>query len=333
MPTEITEVLAFFNTQLVPGSALAGDQNLTSGSGIVTLRPVRSFTVTWSGLVNNSDLTPDLSTESSTRDRDQRLSALWEPVRWGNLEVQRQWRRATSIIGAETLDQDLDAWTGIARLTPGRNLNATLQYDHTEEDLAGSQVSTDRLFLHTLARFWETLELNFDVGRTSQDDLAAGYSLETPTVAATVRARLTTTLQWTATASVQENRLSGTLPAGTVLHSRDDRWWSELFWQPSGQLGLGVRLGRATGGGQSGTLQSYRVQWQPFPYGALRLGGSYDQDLDPALDRRSRRLILTPSWTLNRHMILNFNYSRLSSSLGSTSVDTETFFVALTTTL
>ncbi len=174
VPTEITEVLAFFNTQLVPGSALAGDQTLTSGSGILTLRPVRSFTVTWSALLNNSDLAPDLSAESSTRDRDQRLSALWEPVRWGNLEVQRQWRRATSVIGAETLDQDLDAWTGIARLTPGRNLNATLQYDHTEEDLAGGQVSTDRLFLHTLARFWETLELNLDVGRTSQDDLGRG---------------------------------------------------------------------------------------------------------------------------------------------------------------
>jgi hypothetical protein len=332
VPAEVTEILAFFTTQLVPGGALAGDQTLTSGSGTVSYRPQRTVTLTWTGLINDSELSPDLSQESSTRDRDQRLSALWQPVRWGNLELQRQWRRASSTIGGESLDQDLDAWTGIARLTANRNLVSTFQYDHTEEDVVGGTVRTDRYYLHTLARFWETLEINFDVGRESQDDLASGYSIDSPTVAASVRARLTRTLQWTATASRQENRLSGTLPPGTVLRSDDDRWWSELFWQPSGQLGLGVRLGRATGGGRSGTLQSYRFQWQPFPYGALRLGATYDQDLDPALDRRSRRLILTPSWTINRHMILNFNYSLLSSSLGDTSADTETYFVALTTT-
>ena len=51
------------------------------------------------------------------------------------------------------------------------------------------------------------------------------------------------------------------------------------------------------------------MDWFPFRGGAVALSGIYDQDVDSVGRRTARRLIFTPVWTVNRHLILSLNYT------------------------
>jgi hypothetical protein len=332
VPTEVTELQAFFSTQLAPGQNVTTDTSFRSGSGSLTLRPHRSLTVTWWGLLNDSSQTSAERGELSTRDRDQRVALLWAPREWGNLEVQRQWRRARTTVDLAETVQQYATWTGYARWTPGPSLSSSLEFSRSEQDLENGRVEQERLLLHTYARFWEALDLTLDGGELRQDRITEEWSVRSPTLSGSMRGRLTRTLQWTVTVNLQQNRFEGNVPPGAELRESDRRWTSELFWRPSGRLGLGARMGRASGGETSGTLQTYQLQWQPFPGGAIALSTLYDQDLDPVNDRQSRRLILSPSWRINRSLVLNLNYLDLRTSQGPIELRTRSFFAALTLT-
>jgi hypothetical protein len=332
VPTEVTELQAFFTTQLAPAGQVTTDTSLRSGNGALTLRPHRSLTLGWWGLFNDSTQTSAERAEVSTRDRDQRVSLLWAPREWGSLELQRQWRRAVSTSDLGEAIQQFDAWLAYARWTPNRNLSSTLELSRSEDDLDLARVEQRRALLHLFGRFWEALDVTLDGGEIRQEQVTEGWSVRSPTLSGSLRARLTRTLQWTTTLSGQQNTFGGNVPAGTELRDRDLRWTSELFWRPSGRLALGARLGRASDGDRSGTLQNYQLQWQPFPGGAITLSTLYDQDLDPVNDRRSRRLILSPSWRINRSLLLNLSYVDLEAVQGPIEQRTRSFFAALSLT-
>jgi hypothetical protein len=64
----------------------------------------------------------------------------------------------------------------------------------------------------------------------------------------------------------------------------------------------------------------------------VALGGTYDQDVDSVGRRTARRLILTPSWIVNRHLVLNVNYTLIRVS-GDPGQRTRAFQVTATMTL
>lgn len=331
--TEITELQALFTTQLEPGDAVTTDTSFLSGSGSLTVRPNRSLTLGWWGLLNDSTQTSAERGELTTRDRDQRVSLFWAPREWGSVELQRQSRRAVTSDELTELEQHFESWVAYARWTPGRNLSSSLELRRSEDEIEIGRVDQERAMLHLFARFWEALDLTLDGGQQRQDLMTEGWSVTSPTLSGSLRARLTRSLQWTVTVSLQENRFSGNVPADIDPRKSNRRWTSELFWRPSGRLGLGARVGRSqASGGESGALQTYQLQWQPFPGGAITLSTLYDQDLDPVNDRRSRRLVLSPSWRINRSFLLNLSYLDLESSQRKIEQRTRSVFAGLTLT-
>jgi hypothetical protein len=113
---------------------------------------------------------------------------------------------------------------------------------------------------------------------------------------------------------------------------RDERWTAELFYRGGSQLGVAVRVGQARTEDFTATLQRYHVDWFPLRGGAVALGGTYDQDVDSVGRRTARRLILTPSWIVNRHLVLNLNYTAIHVS-GEPGQRTRAFQVTATVML
>jgi len=132
-------------------------------------------------------------------------------------------------------------------------------------------------------------------------------------------------------ASTNRSTVRGDLPPELLVDASNDRWYADLQWLPSSRLNVGVRLGRAEGGGSSAPLQSYRLSWTPFAGGAISIVGRYDENVDPARDRRSRRLVLTPQWTINPRLRLHVNFQQLESSTMGVATDSRSMAVSLTT--
>ena len=122
-------------------------------------------------------------------------------------------------------------------------------------------------------------------------------------------ADLTTDLHLRIDASYIRNQTPGVL-GSLILSGTDERYTGDLYYRPGPELGVDVRIGWVHSGNESGLIQNYRLDWRPFPYGALNLGGRYEEDVEPFTNRRSRRLILDPSWRLNNRMTIDLNYTK-----------------------
>jgi len=313
IPTEVTELLAFEFLETKPGLAQRLDLDLVTGTGNVTYRPLKNLQLTWGGVFNRREQRPEDGVETSTRDSDQSLRLLWEIRPRTSLEVTRQATRATQR-GEATLEQSYDSWRGVFRWAPNLNLQTSVEAERTETDTAGLRFTSDRYFLHGFARFWKSIDANLDVGHQSYHSEEEGWTISGPQVTGVAHVQIVRSLLLTATASRQWNRVSGGAPIEIQVAENVSRYWAELFWRPSPQLGIGVRAGEARSDDRSTPLRGYRLDWRPFARGAITVGAIYDEDVDVAGDRRTRRWILTPAWQINRRLTLQLNYLRLETS-------------------
>jgi len=333
--TEVTELQAFDRRDLAPGQTLQTEIERRSGSAALLLRPASALTVTLYGRFEETLEMPEGEAELETSDRAQTLNAIWEPKRWLSVFLQgtssrtRQLRVATEESAGLDEEQNYDSWLGTVRLQPSTSLIATLEASRSDATLGALETTTDRYFLHGFARFWHALDLRFDVGQSRTEERVAGTTLTSPSAAATVQGALTRTLQLNATLSYQRNELSGGDGPLAAVRTSDLRWRSELFWRPSVQLGLGVGLGRATDGDSSVPLQTYRLEWRPFPGGAVGINALYDENVDPAFDRRFRRLLVSTQWRINPRLSLNLDYGYYRTESPTLADEVETLFAGL----
>ncbi|HSP35268.1 MAG TPA: hypothetical protein VLU46_13205, partial [Thermoanaerobaculia bacterium] len=131
--------------------------------------------------------------------------------------------------------------------------------------------------------------------------------------------------------TMQRAESQSTNPATQLLGpSRDNRISNDIIWRPGRQLALSVRSGWVSGAELSGFTQRYHVEWFPFGDGTVSLGGSYDEDIDPTLNRRATRAVFNPRWLMNRWVTVDLNYTSVKSQFDSSSNYQRTLFATLT---
>lgn len=346
----ITEIEAFSLSEFEPGETRRTDILLKSGTASLSVEPLRRVTLSYNGLYNVVDQESDVLA-ISTRSFDHLAAAQLDYWSKGSLIVRYQTRNLTQ--SGIVFDQVYDAWSGILELRPLSSATQSLELTRSREEITGREVTSDTLILHTYTRLYPTLDLTLDVGAGTQTysgipglpaALSDAQNVDRRYLTAQSRGQLSRGLTLTLLATIQRADYEGGFrppisdggllpPEGIALPpTRDDRWSAEIYYRPGSRLGLSARVGRAAAGAISGVLQRYHVDWYPLAGGAVALGLTYDEDVDSIANRRARRLVLTPSWTLNRRTVLNLNYTRISAS-GPVTSSARTFYATLTFTL
>lgn len=317
--TEVTEVEAWARAAAAPGEQVRRETESWRGAGGFALRPHSTLALGFEGSVAGASRTESSERELDTRDTEQSWSAAWAPGRHLELALQRTARESTAEGFLGEVENRLTVTSGVVQLRANPNLHLTLDASRTEEEAGATTLEVERRFARAFSRIFPGLEIGFDVGEQRQTLAGGSATLVQPSMALSVRARPRRDLQLTASASRREAEWDGSPPAGAPAAETEDRWTVDLFWQPSSQLGVGATAGRAGDGGGSTPVHGWRLHWNPFPRGALRIDGRYDEDVDPIADRRTRRLFLTPRWQVNDRLTLNLSWFRLETSVAGRS--------------
>jgi hypothetical protein len=344
----ITEIQAFSLSEFEPGETRRTDILLKSGTVSVSVAPVPRLRLSYDGLYNIVDQESDVQTMSN-ESLEHLAAAQLDYWRRGSLIARYQTRHVTQT--GIVFDQDYEAWTGILEVRPLPSATQSLEFTRSREQNTGRDITSDTLVLHTYTRLYPTLDLTLDVGTGKQAysgllaALDRSQNVDRRYLTAVSRGQLTRGVTLTLMATIQRADYEGGFvplpptgggllpPEGIALPpTRDDRWSAEVYYRPGSRLGLSARIGRANAGAISGILQRYHLDWYPLAGAAVALGVTYDEDVDSVANRHARRLVLTPSWTINRRTILNLNYTRLTTS-GVVDTAARSFYVTLTFTL
>lgn len=306
-PAFVTELQAVDHTTFSAKEVRRTNVLQTSFTASVSLRPVDRVTVDYYGLFNSTRQTSSGRPDLTTRDSDHMVSTGIDLTRRLNLLLRYERRNATASGG---FDQSFETELADLRYRLLRNLDVTLEGIRAKEDSQGRPSEVRGGTLRGYFRFLRTLDLATSVGYQRQEFTLDGSAVGTTSASAVSIAEFTPALRGTFTASYQRSSPDGPLfGAASGVPTKDERYSGELFYRPGQQLGLGVRFGYVRSDAISGPIQQYRIDWIPFPYGALVLAARYDEDVDPFGRRHARRFMFTPRWTLNRKMFLDFNYT------------------------
>jgi len=326
-PTDalVTEIQAIVHKRFGENVTQTTDIRFATENATLSYHPFSGMTLLYSGLFNQSRDTPDFQQETSTTESDQLVYASWDATRRLNFLAQYQWRDVRS---PGDFSQSYRALTANLRYAALRSIDLMLQGITTSQEDSGVRSETQTASFLTYVRFLRTLDLSANVGLQKQKFLDTGQTTDQWFVTGHSTADLTVNLHLRLDASYTRNRSKGA--AAIVLPVDEERYTGDLFYRPGPQLGLDIRIGWVKSGNLSSPTQNYLVDWRPFTYGSLRLGGRYEVDIEPFTNRRAQRLILDPSWTLNRHTTINLNYTRQTVT---GSPRTNIFFTSLTVTM
>lgn len=325
----VTEIEAWYHTEVVSGAPKRTRIRLGSASANVTARPIEEVALTYFGLFNSVSQSSTDRPAFTMNDADQVVSLEVTPLRRFHLTGRYERRSMTQ---SGDYSQTYRAVTGILRYAMNARLDLSLEGTKTDEDNAGILSSTRGLTLHTFFRLLPTLDVSLDAGQQDQTFTTGQPNAHRTFLSGVSIAQLTRALKVTLQASLQRTRYdAGSDDAALPPGSRDERYNAEVFFRPSQQLALSSRFGWARGDAVSGLTQRYHLEWYPLPGGALSIGGQYDEDIDPYSQRTSRRVLVDPRWTINRHAVLNLSYSLLEVS-GTPSSRTKIFYTNLTLT-
>ena len=216
---------------------------------------------------------------------------------------------------------------------PTKKLQVTFENDQQKQTIGDELASIGTRAIHTTAFIVRSFSLNLDLGTDNETVAGTGATARRRFAALVGNAQLLPALRVLLTGSYQRNATDSTDPATQLLGpSRDERIYSDFIWHPGPQLTLSTRFGYLSSDALSGFTQRYHVEWRPFIDGTLALAGAFDQDIDPVTDRRARRTIINPRWLVNRYVIVDVNYTSLSTTFTNGSLRQRTFLATLTLT-
>jgi hypothetical protein len=173
-----------------------------------------------------------------------------------------------------------------------------------EEDISG-RTNTNSLFLYNNAHVYTGVDLTASGGMTSQDKPAG------------VRTKST---DWNAGLNLQPHRTlnlsfyrdsttSRSYGGGTVESTqRTDRTDETASYHPTETLYLVVALSTIEFPEKTRRTQSYSVNWSPFFGGNLQFSMAYIESLDSEHDTRTRSLLPSLTWKINRTSYLAASY-------------------------
>jgi hypothetical protein len=326
-PAYVTEILAYYHTVIENRRDVETSSRRYYGNANIIARPVRWATVGYYGLFNDN-ANERGGTELRTRDADHVGSIRFDPWRVLSFEARYETRTVQAL---EETTQSYDGWTGLLRFTPTRAVDATLQVTRRDENNQGLLSESLRTELHLFARVIPSVDVTLDVGTQEQNLLTEGYTVKRRYLSTIARAELYPGVRVIATGTMQRGDREAVIPLPGFVGIRDDRFTADLQWRPGRPLTVTARIGRAVNDERSAWIQQYRLEWYPFADGTLSIGGTWDQDIDPWLDRTSTRLIVSPRWAINSHATFDLNYTAVDAT-GSMASELSTFFATLTLT-
>jgi hypothetical protein len=156
-----------------------------------------------------------------------------------------------------------------------------------------------------------TLELNGSAGVDRDVTQPGPVETERLNAGGGLSAHLFPSLTLGATASAQTGSVAQPASA-TILFPQPPAsrvYAGTAAWRASERLQLGATLSWMETGGSAGLTQQYRVALDPFPGGALRLALVYDESLDSFNGTHLARLLVQPSWRINRHASLDGSFA------------------------
>jgi hypothetical protein len=177
-----------------------------------------------------------------------------------------------------------------------------------------------------------TLELTAGAGADRDVTTPGPVDTERLSANAGLSSRPFQSLSLGATASVQTGSVAQ--PASAIVlfpQSPASRIYAGTgAWRASERLQLGATVSWMETGGRAGLGQQNRVALDPFPGGAFRLGITYDQSLDPFNGTHLARVLVQPSWRVNRHASLDGSFSDTIHSDPPPTTHTKLYFLAFT---
>jgi len=328
--TLITEIQAYYHTIVTPGRSRNGTQNNWSGTSTFTYQPTKKlllgYTGTYSQLREQFENVP----RNTTSDVEHFGSIQYDLPRHFTVRGQLLRRSAQTYTGRA---DDLTNIAAYVDYAPTRQLKVTLEAGQQDEAVENSKFRLDTRALHVTAFVIRSVTLTSDVGVQTQTIANGAGTADRTFVNLTGNVQLLPSVRMLLNGSMQRTSTESNDPAVQLLGAeRDDRISSEFIWRSGRQLTLSARYGWAAGQAISGFTQRYHVDWYPFGDGTLLLGGAYDQDIDPTVNRRARRVIFNPRWLMNRWVIFDLNYTSISTSFATTSLRQRTLYATVTLT-
>ena len=306
-PTDarVTEIRAYVHEEFGPSRTETIDTKLATENATLTFHPLSSVTLFYYGLFNQSLEDSAARPDDRTDDADQVASATWDITRRINVLAQYQWRKVTPTASPV---QSYRALTADLRYTAVRNVSVTFEGVSATQEESSIPTEVRTASLRTYLRFLRSLDFSANVGVQKQKFLNSGLVLDEWFATGYTSAELTSDLHLRVDGSYTRNQTPGLI--GLILSGTDERYTGDLYYRPGPQLGVDVQIGWVHSGNLTGLIQNYRLDWRPFPFGSLDIGGRYEENVEPFTNRRSRRLILDPRWRLNNHMMIDLNYTK-----------------------
>jgi hypothetical protein len=328
LDTRVTEVEVFSHAVFTPLEDRVSHTFVDSVQVGFTHAPVKPLLLSYTGLFNFNRLSDDRSEEDVTGlDWLQTCTLTLRVTRWLETQVGAENRRAMQL---GELTGSWNTLSAMVTTTPVPTITATARATTTLAVEPGGNSNNQEARLALYTRFLPSLDSSLDVGVGRQTwELPLERRIDRQFVSWLGNAQLFRPLRLTGNVAMQRSEATGDEMVGPAV-GKDYRAYGEANLRASQQLLLAARIGWAEGSGTSGVIQRYRVDWHPFPGGAIVFGFSYDQDQQSTTGYKSQRIAVFPSWIVNRHMILNLNYTRIELSGPERTRENEIFYVLLT---
>lgn len=336
LDTQVTEMQLVTDTTFLPGRDASGTFLSQTGNLTAEGKPLKSLTLTYNAYIRTIRDEPPDRPDYNLDDWTHAISLFLEPVRFANITLRYNKRKVTQNIGD---DEATDLYSATVNFFPIQNLYQSLIGTRGDRQVNGIDRSrSDTLTFRNNAKLYDTWEVNFDLGYgRDQNYQFADNNTMTDRYSVNLRslAQLTRRLLWTVEGNA--NWVS-TEYSGGGSSTRDIRGWTEFFYRPDREIDLTVRLGYVDGTTKSGPTQRYKVNWYPFPDGAVQLNGTYEYDRDDSAGNLLERWTALARWNMNKYTTLEINYTDVETSYTYFSrlqwltgtVRSQTFYTTLT---
>ena len=326
--TFVTEVQGFYHTALRPGEHRRGDQSGLSTNATITYRPLQRLLLSYTGLYSSIRQQLGSTPETKTSDLEHLGSIEYDIAKAWSVRTQYLQRDVQNFARAGDGARGLTVFLDFA---PTKQLRITLESGDQRQTIDGTSFTMQTRAIHTTAYVLKSLFFTLDGGTQMQKISDTGSIARQQFINLTGNAQLWPTVRLQLNGAMQRVTADSSDPAVQLLGpSRDNRLSGDVIWRPGRQLQLTVRTGWVSGAELSGFTHRYHVEWFPFGDGTVSLGGSFDEDIDPTLNRRATRTVFNPRWLMNRFITFDLNYTSVKSSYQTIATYQKTLFATVT---
>lgn len=330
-PTFVTELQAFYHTQIAAGQTRRGSQTGYTASASITGSPTKRLNLGYTSMYTSITQNLSATGRTSTTDLEHSLTAQYVLTRSLAVRGLYNYRNIHNFTG-RTGDY-LQGYSALLDYTPTPQLRLSLESTSQRERLDGTPFLLDTRAVHATAYVVRALQVGFDAGEQRQAITGDARGGTRTFVNLSAHAQLTPRLRMLLNGTMQQTRSDSTDPVVQLLGpQRDDRLTDEFIWRAGRALQVGARFGWVSGVAVSAFTKRYHVDWFPFSDGAVSVTTSYDDDIDPMLNRRAKRLLFNPRWVMNRFAVFDINYTSVSSTTGTITNQQRSVFATLTLT-